>query len=63
MARTEERPSAAAPLSKFADTVVIGGGTAGAAVAGLLAQHSDQSVLLIEAGPEYGPFAAVRWPS
>ena len=51
MARKEERPSAAAPLPKFADTVVIGGGTAGAAVAGLLAQHSDQSVLLLEAGP------------
>ena len=63
MARTEERPSAAAPLPKFADTVVIGGGTAGAAVAGLLAQHSDQSVLLLEAGPDYGPFAAGRWPS
>src|ERR1700733_9695397 len=63
MARTEERPSAAAPLPKFADTAVIGGGTAGAAVAGLLAQHSDQSVLLLEAGPDYGPFAAGRWPS
>ena len=63
MARKEERPSAAAPLPKFADTVVIGGGTAGAAVAGLLAQHSDQSVLLLEAGPDYGPFAAGRWPS
>src|SRR5271163_1947668 len=63
MARREERPSASAPLPKFADTVVIGGGTAGAAVAGLLAQHSDQSVLLLEAGPDYGPFAAGRWPS
>jgi choline dehydrogenase len=63
MARKEERPSAAAPLPKFADTVVIGGGTAGAAVAGLLAQHSDQSVLLLEAGPDYGSFAAGRWPS
>src|SRR5277367_3650076 len=63
MARREERPSASAPLPKFADTVVIGGGTAGAAVAGLLAQHSDQSVLLLEAGPDYGPFVAGRWPS
>src|SRR5271167_4728424 len=63
MARREERPSASAPLPKFADTVVIGGGTAGAAVAGLLAQDSDQSVLLLEAGPDYGPFAAGRWPA
>ncbi len=41
---------------------MIGGGTAGAAVAGLLAEHSEQPVLLLEAGPDYGPFAAGRWP-
>ncbi len=46
----------------FADTVVIGGGTAGAAVAGILAEGSDQSVLLIEAGPDYGAFTDGRWP-
>ncbi len=51
------------PLPKFADTVVIGGGTAGAAIAGLLAENSTQSVLLLEAGPDYGPFAAGRWPA
>src|SRR5258707_11355594 len=51
------------PLPKFADTVVIGGGTAGAAVAGLLAEHSEQTVLLLEAGPDYGSFAGGRWPS
>ena len=45
-----------------ADTVVIGGGTAGAAVAGLLAERSDQTVLLLEAGPDYGPLTAGRWP-
>ncbi len=50
-------------LPKFADTVVIGGGTAGAAIAGLLASHSAPSVLLLEAGPDYGPFAAGRWPA
>src|SRR6267142_5446469 len=50
------------PLPEHADTVVIGGGTAGAAVAALLAEHSEQSVLLLEAGPDYGPFAAGRWP-
>jgi choline dehydrogenase len=51
------------PLPKFADTVVIGGGTAGAAVAGLLAERSEQTVLLLEAGPDYGSFAEGRWPA
>lgn len=50
-------------LPKFADTVVIGGGTAGAAIAGLLAEHSEETVLLLEAGPDYGPFATGRWPA
>src|ERR1700685_4280182 len=63
MAREQDRsrPDAAPP--KFADTVVIGGGTAGAAGAGLLAEHSEQTVLLLEAGPDYGPFTAGRWPA
>jgi choline dehydrogenase-like flavoprotein len=63
MTRKQELPPARAPLPKFADTVVIGGGTAGAAIAGLLAEHSGQSVLLLEAGPDYGPFVAGRWPA
>ena len=46
----------------YADTVVIGGGTAGAAVAARLAQSTSQSVLLIESGPDYGAFAEQRWP-
>jgi len=50
-------------LPAFADTIVIGGGTAGAAVAGELATKSDESVLLIEAGPDYGAFADGRWPA
>ena len=49
-------------VPRYADTVVIGGGTAGAAVAGLLAERGDRSVLLLEAGPDYGPLAAGRWP-
>jgi choline dehydrogenase len=47
----------------YADTVVIGGGTAGAAVAARLAQGASQSVMLIESGPDYGAFAEGRWPS
>ena len=50
-------------IPTYADTVVIGGGTAGAAVAGLLAERGDRSVLLLEAGPDYGSLAEGRWPS
>ena len=47
----------------YADTVVIGGGTAGAAVAARLVQGTSQTVLLIESGPDYGAFAEQRWPA
>ena len=46
-----------------ADTVVIGGGTAGAAIAARLAQAASGSVLLLESGPDYGALAEGRWPS
>jgi choline dehydrogenase len=46
-----------------ADTVVIGGGTAGAAVAARLVQGTSESVMLLESGPDYGAFAEQRWPS
>ena len=49
-------------LPDFADTVVVGAGTAGAAIAGLLAARGDQSVLLVEAGPDYGARDSNRWP-
>ncbi len=52
----------ASHIPRYADTIIIGGGTAGAAVAGLLAERGDRSVLLLEAGPDYGHLADDRWP-
>src|SRR5215211_7716138 len=46
----------------YADTVVIGGGTAGAAVAARLVQSTSQTVMLLESGPDYGAFAQQKWP-
>jgi choline dehydrogenase len=51
-----------ASVPREVDTVVIGGGTSGAVVAGLLAEQSDERVLVLEAGPDYGPFGDSRWP-
>mgnify|MGYP003580603335 FL=1 len=47
----------------YADTVVIGGGTAGAAVAARLIEGTSQTVLLLESGPDYGAFAEGQWPA
>lgn len=54
--------NATSEFPRYADTIVIGGGTAGAAVAGLLAERGDQSVLLLEAGTDYGHLRDGRWP-
>lgn len=45
------------------DVVVIGGGSAGCAAAGVLCRHSNLRVCLIEAGPDYGAQARGRWPA
>ena len=45
-----------------ADTVVVGGGTSGPAVAGLLAEGGER-VLVLEAGPDYGARDSGRWPA
>src|SRR5215213_7133338 len=50
-------------VPRQADTIVLGGGTAGAVVAGLLAAQSDERVVVLEAGPDYGPFGDSRWPA
>jgi choline dehydrogenase len=50
-------------IPEGADVVVVGGGTAGAVTAGLLAELTDVSVVLLEAGPDYGPVDSGRWPA
>jgi choline dehydrogenase len=47
----------------FADVLVLGGGTSGAVLAGRLAELTDASVLVLEAGPDYGPLRSGRWPA
>ena len=44
------------------DILVVGGGSAGCVLAGRLAE-SGRRVGLIEAGPDYGPYAEGRWPA
>jgi choline dehydrogenase len=44
------------------EVVVIGGGTAGAVVAARLAA-AGIDIVLVEAGPDYGPRSDGRWPS
>jgi len=46
-----------------ARVLVVGAGTAGCAFAGTLAAMGLHEVVLIEAGPDYGPFDALRWPA
>ena len=48
-------------LPDHAEVVVVGSGTAGSVVAGRLAE-AGKDVLLLEAGPDYGPRDSGRWP-
>ncbi len=50
-------------LPRSADTIVVGGGSAGATVAGIVAERGAGSVLLLEAGPDFGPYAGGSWPA
>jgi choline dehydrogenase len=45
-----------------AEVIVVGGGTAGAVVAARLAE-AGADVLVLEAGPDPGPFGDPRWPA
>ena len=49
-------------MTRSADILVVGGGTSGAALAGLLAKDQNRKVLLLEAGPDYGSLTDGSWP-
>ncbi len=49
-------------LPAEAETIVVGGGTAGAAVAARLAE-GGREVLVLEAGPDPGPLGSPEWPA
>ncbi len=44
------------------DLLIVGGGSAGAALAGIVARDTALNILLLEAGPDYGPYDAGGWP-
>jgi choline dehydrogenase len=45
------------------DVLVLGGGAAGCVLASQLSENRDRTVCLVEAGPDYGPYAQGRWPA
>ncbi len=51
------------PEKLHADVVVVGGGTAGCVLAARLSKDERRSIILLEAGPDYGPYTAGRWPA
>ena len=45
------------------DTLILGGGTSGLVIAGRIAERSSETILVAEAGPDYGDLDGGRWPS
>lgn len=54
------RESSSGPVR--ADVIVAGGGTSGAVIAARLVE-AGIDVVVVEAGPDYGPFTEGRWPA
>ena len=50
-------------IPKHTDTLVVGSGTAGSIIAGRLASRLNQKVMLLEAGPDFGPINSKKWPA
>ena len=49
-------------MNHAAEFVIVGGGTAGPVLAARLAE-AGREVLLVEAGPDYGPHGTPGWPA
>lgn len=50
-------------LPGHVNTIIAGGGTSGAALAGTLAATSDETILVLEAGPDFGARESGAWPA